>query len=506
MSAPVCPYLGLLDNPESFLNYSSFENRCYATVARESIPLSEQAVFCLGGQHRSCPRYMALHGAPVSDATVEITPLPEPYTPAAAGYETAPLPVAYAPVTEAYPASGRERDWSLAIILGGILAGVFVCVALFSGYLSLRALVTTALPRTPTPVAIVVITLTPTPTSPFAVIPTDTTTPTTTSVFVPIPTETVFLPIITPVPVQPTLTPTPFLPIELTFTPELPPTRRPSPTVTPNLTITPLPTVTGTPGAVVISFTSSRTSVTSGQCVTNSWTVQNARQVFYQNISVAATGSREECPTATTTYTLRAVDDSGASTTKTVMISVISGTPTGTITPTYTPTSSFTRTPTPTWTPNVTPTPTPSPTPTASKTPTPTSTNTPTATVIPTDTPTPTSTPFFVVWDASPNEYSGSGPEVSITFTNRGSGPDRLRLVIEGSLPAGWQAEICASGSCGTVVDTASTDVNASVSATVRFTIPGDAASGSQVNTALIARSLNDTSERIVVPIIITKP
>ncbi|HID34625.1 MAG TPA: hypothetical protein EYP25_08675, partial [Anaerolineae bacterium] len=149
MSASVCPYLGLLDDPDAHLNYPSFENRCYATIARESIPLSEQAVFCLGGQFKSCPRYMALHGSPQPEPnTLEEGPLPPPPAVPGGGAAQPPVPV-YVPYP-IMPAQPRGKDWSLVMLIGGVLLAIFLCSSLAAGYFSMKALFRTALPPTPT--------------------------------------------------------------------------------------------------------------------------------------------------------------------------------------------------------------------------------------------------------------------------------------------------------------------------------------------------------------------
>lgn len=48
-----------------------------------------------------------------------------------------------------------------------------------------------------------------------------------------------------------------------------------------------------------------------GQCATLRWDVDNVRAVYYNNQGVAGHDSRRECPQTTTTYTLRAVTNSG---------------------------------------------------------------------------------------------------------------------------------------------------------------------------------------------------
>ena len=478
MTAPVCPYLGLLDDPEAHLNYPSFENRCYSTIARESIQLSEQSVFCLGGQYQSCPRYMAVHGPPQADSTIEMAPVPIPPAPVTqAATEPVPLPTYVAPVPVAQPSSGR--DWSLAIILGGMLVGILLCVGAFAGYFSLRALVST-LPGTPTPPVVVVI----------PVAPSATPTPTITSIP---PQES---PTITPVtaPTTPTVTPTLDMLATSTPTPlpgtatRLPatPTRRPAPTKTPRPTSTraPTPVRTATAGPVAISFTATKTSIFYGQCTTIIWRVTNAKEVYYEGRGVNGSDSSEECPKVTTTYTLKVIDKRNVTTTKTLSITVKPGTPT------VTPTGSPTVTPWPTATPTVTPTVTA----TRTTTPTPTPTATPTPTLTP--------TPFIVEWSASPPNYTGSGPDVDIVFTNTGFVSDQLLLSLSDSqLPQGWQVEICLGSDCGPSKTTPLIDPDGVTGATVHFTIPQGAPPGASGSVKLKANSVKDSEYRLFVNI-----
>jgi len=485
MTAPVCPYLGLLEDPEAHLNYPSFENRCYSTIARESIPLSEQSVFCLGGQYASCPRYMAVHGPPQGDPTIEMAAVPIPPT-APAPASVAPVPVPTYVVPMPTPESSTGRDWSLAVILGGLLVGILLCVGSFAGYFSLRALVST-LPGTPTPNVVVIIPGAPSATpSPTVILqPTD-------------------LPTITPVtaPTTPTVTPTfdvlatntppvvatPTPPPVATTRPPATPTRRPAPTQTPRATSTRAPTPARTPTSrpVSISFTTSKSTIIDGQCTINSWRVTNAREVYYEGRGVNGTGSEEECPSATRTYKLKVIDLRNATTTKTLTITVNPGTPT------VTPTPSATYTPWPTATPTVTP----------SVTPTRTTTPTPTPTTFATITPTPTETPFHVEWSASPPSYSGSGPDVDIVYTNLGQEADELILTLDDiQIPNGWQVEVCLSGDCGTNKTTPSVSPGGSINATVRFSIPGDAPAGASGSIRLRGISAKDFDYHLSVDI-----
>ncbi|MCP4165403.1 MAG: hypothetical protein GY759_05865 [Chloroflexi bacterium] len=504
MTTPVCPYLGLLDDPEAHLNYASFENRCYATVARESIQLSEQSVFCLGGQCNSCPRYMAVHGPPQPEPTIETAPLPAAYPPPATA-QVQPLvqqpPTYVAIATPVQPASGR--DWSMAVILGGMLVGILLCVGAFAGYFSLRALVTTALPQTTTPVAVVVVSLTPTPTlaGVIVVIPGPSNTPTLTSDAIP-----TVLPTVTPMPGVPTdtpivIAPTPGSALTPTLVPtptkRATPTSRPKPTSTRRVTATPriTPSRTFTPVKVDIRFTASKTTIVEGACSIIRWNVQNAKEVYYEGKPVAGVGSSEECPIKTTTYTLTVVDLRGRTTKKTLTLSVIKGSP------------SPTASPSATWTPWPTATPSPTLTTTPSKTPTPTATLTPTVTPTSTVLPTATATKFFIHWSASPSSSNGTDPEVTITFTNSSSLSDSLALSFHDvELPDGWGVEMCINGDCGSSKTTPDLQSGASVGVTVKFSVPGAATSGESGSVNLHGRSFLDPSYTISVPITVEQP
>ncbi len=461
MSASVCPYLGLLDDPDAHLNYPSFENRCYATIAHESIPLSEQAVFCLGGQFKSCPRYMALHGPPQPEPnTLEAGPLPPP---AGGGHAAPPQVPVYVPYP-ILPAQPQGKDWSLVLIIGGILLTIFLCTGAVAGYFSLKALFRTALPPTPTTIVAEGGSSTPGASTPTGTV-------TNTPAAPPTAAPTQFLP---PPPIEtPTLAPpaTPNTPIVIPPTPKPPntprptPTRRPRPTFTPRppYQASPTPIRTPTPPAVTISFIATKTSIYEGDCTTLKWSVTNAKAVYLDNVGVPGVSSKEVCPLQNTTYKLKVIDLRNNTTTRSLTILVKKGTPSPTPTPTVT------------WTPWPTPTPTVTPT----ETPTPTATPTPTPSPTPTPTPVPpTPTPFIVDWAASPSSYVGQGPDVSITFTNQGSVSDALLLSLENvQLPAGWSVAICYGNDCGTAKTTPYLPPGGATTPVIRFTLP-DAASG----------------------------
>ncbi len=86
-------------------------------------------------------------------------------------------------------------------------------------------------------------------------------------------------------------------------------------TVPPQATVTPVPTSTPTTG---ISFTVNTTNITSGQCVTFSWSVTNATAVYFyalgqpwQQNGVPGVSQSVQCPPVTTTYELRVIQPSG---------------------------------------------------------------------------------------------------------------------------------------------------------------------------------------------------
>jgi len=494
MSASVCPYLGLLDDPDAHLSYPSFENRCYATIARESIPLSEQAVFCLGGQYRNCPRYMALHGAPQpTPNTVEAGPLPPPAASASVQPSSAPAPV-YVPYPIQPLPQQQGKDWSLAILIGGMLLAILLCTGAIAGYFSMKALFHTALPPTPTaavadegapgavlPPGVITVTVTAAPT---AII---TSTVMATATVTPIPTSEPGEPTFTPV--FKTFTPTP----GGVQTPAATPTRRPSPTPTRHYTLaptrTPTPRYTPTPLAVVIKFVASDTTILEGECTTLKWSVKNAKAVYLDGVGVPGVSSKKVCPLVNTTYKLKVIDLRNNTTTKSLRILVRKGTPSPT--PTYTAT----------WTPRPTVTPTATPTITL----TPTSTPTPTVTPTPTPTPPPPPPPPLPPPLAADAPGPGPGPGFPVKLTNRGTITDALILTLEGlqQLPAGWSASICYGNDCSTSKTTPDTPPGGVTTPEVRFTYPDGAVGAYSVR--LRGISIQDTTATINVTITIQR-
>ncbi len=61
----VCPFLGIIDEtgkPAPYVEYPSFENRCFVTADPEAVMLTDQATFCLSSGYRHCPRLAAAQG------------------------------------------------------------------------------------------------------------------------------------------------------------------------------------------------------------------------------------------------------------------------------------------------------------------------------------------------------------------------------------------------------------------------------------------------------------
>lgn len=66
-------------------------------------------------------------------------------------------------------------------------------------------------------------------------------------------------------------------------------------------------------------------TVNPGQCATVAWDVSGVQAVYYQGGGVAGTGSRQECPTQTTTYELRITRPDGSQAAHTVRVNVAGG-------------------------------------------------------------------------------------------------------------------------------------------------------------------------------------
>lgn len=124
--------------------------------------------------------------------------------------------------------------------------------------------------------------------------------------------------------------------------PTLPP---PTPLVVPSATAARKPGgATPSPfPAATVTFYADATSLVLGKCTTLRWQVTNVSQVTLDNAAVNPAGSKQDCPTQTTTHTLRAATLDGQQVQRTLTIAVVAPTRTFTPIPTLIPT----RTPTP---------------------------------------------------------------------------------------------------------------------------------------------------------------
>lgn len=96
----------------------------------------------------------------------------------------------------------------------------------------------------------------------------------------------------------------------------------------PQPTATPLPAITATPGPT-INFWADRTTINAGECTTLRWDVQNIQAVWvypqgqpYQNFPATGQGSRQVCPSQTTTYEMRVLLTDGSVVTRQITITV----------------------------------------------------------------------------------------------------------------------------------------------------------------------------------------
>lgn len=413
---PLCPYVARFDAQQAQsapVDYPSFENHCLAVAGETTLPLTDQATFCLSGSYRLCDRFLAVHleeeAAPASFAGQAPPPDPSGVSARDAAAWAQPLFAEHAPAWHDHP--GRTLwTWASAAIIfgavlltgGGIAAYLGWQVVLQSQLLvrasqngQINTLANGANPvQTP---AFLVITATPitatlsaAPVEQVAVQPNETAqnfpvavTPTPIVVGAPAegsnpapvvnqsqesnagpaPTET-------PVPPRNILLPTTAAeapPAALINVQQEVPTRRPTP-VFELPTSTPIP-LEGTPtqptatptlailGTPVIVFSPDQTSVPPGECTKVRWHVVNVREVYYENQPTFGDGNKEECiDDGPETYALTVIFGDGQTKIYTTTVSVLWPTATPTLTPSFTPEPPAT----PTWTPQP-PTATPTP-------------------------------------------------------------------------------------------------------------------------------------------------
>jgi hypothetical protein len=93
------------------------------------------------------------------------------------------------------------------------------------------------------------------------------------------------------------------------------------PTAIPTATMPPSPP----PGPIINYFVAHGNNLNPGDCTSISWSVSNAREVYFDGRGVEGTGAAQVCPRQTTTYTLRVVALDGSVITRTVTITVTAG-------------------------------------------------------------------------------------------------------------------------------------------------------------------------------------
>jgi hypothetical protein len=97
-------------------------------------------------------------------------------------------------------------------------------------------------------------------------------------------------------------------------------------------------------GVASIEFWADDDEIEVGECTNLNWRTSNIDSVWYNGQGVTGEGSREECPTTTTTYTLRVKKKDGSEETRNVTVEVEA--PEATDTPLAAPTTQPTDEPT----------------------------------------------------------------------------------------------------------------------------------------------------------------
>jgi hypothetical protein len=66
MPSAICPYLGLIDDPDTCLAFPTERNSCQRTVPAEIISLEHQGSYCLTYKYTQCPIYMGESGSAIN--------------------------------------------------------------------------------------------------------------------------------------------------------------------------------------------------------------------------------------------------------------------------------------------------------------------------------------------------------------------------------------------------------------------------------------------------------
>ncbi len=76
------------------------------------------------------------------------------------------------------------------------------------------------------------------------------------------------------------------------------------------------------PSGATVNFVANPTSITQGQCSTLRWDVEGVREIYFEGVGVTGHEQRQQCPTQTTTYTLRVVFADGSTQNYTATVTV----------------------------------------------------------------------------------------------------------------------------------------------------------------------------------------
>lgn len=383
---PLCPFLGAdtTDRTAAAIDYPSFENRCWAGERPVPLLLTDQATLCLCAGFRHCPRYIA------SRASRHLAHVPAEIPPESAG---PPLgdqdPIAHAlhALESEVAASGAARARSRRrwgwIGAGMIFVSSLLCGGVFAGYVGWQLVNRELLVTQPgtvntltegqapiQPQIYLIVTATSEPTipdnpsapagevqsypvavTPTAVVVGSAQTPQAQGNLLPLPLVGVAQAASPPAAISPA-NPLPNVQLEI-------PTRRPTPvldipTSTPSVVeaVTPAATPTPTPiwAPPFILFSAQDSALKKGDCTMVTWTVENVREVYYENQGVDGRGEREECiDDHQEDYVLTVVLSDGSTRSYTATVAYIPATPT----PEPQPTATEFIEPTPTWTPSL---------------------------------------------------------------------------------------------------------------------------------------------------------
>ena len=496
----VCPFLGIIDEtgkPAPYVEYPSFENRCFVTSDPEAVMLTDQATFCLSSGYRHCPRLAAAQGkaAPASRRT-SASPTGDS---AKAGHSTASstdplqrdIEEMEAELQAAYVTRAKSRrrwGWFGAAT---IFMSTLLCVGLFAAYLGWQMVNSDLFAVAPGTVDTLASAPVPPQPQVYMIV-------TATSAAAPPkqqPAQTMpdtggqapqyFPPAVTATPASPAgadaagvpsapagssgpiVLATPPINMQLEI-----PTRRPTPlldlAVNPGAsTPEPSPTVTPTPspalGTPVVIFAAVDSALESGDCTTVTWHVENVSAVYYENIGVDGHGEHEEClRDKPGDYVLTIVLPNGATQYYTTTVDLIPPTKTPTPTSTFPPEVI----PTATWTP-----------------------------VIPTDTPTPDYQYGVLLatdGDRKRTCNPGDACRISLLLTNTSIAIDNISIAILQS--GAWESQICRlDGVCSDSKLTIAS-VGPGNTALVHFSarIPDDASAQTQ---AYIVQAISEGSQ-----------